>query len=103
MKSAIRSLLAATGLGLASAVFAADQAPAPTVDVTQLPAPVQATLKQEGGRIDRVEQKTESGQTFYNATLSKAGKNYSVRVGSDGKVMEREDMPAQTQQTKQTK
>jgi len=100
MKPTVRSLVAATGVCLASVVFAADQAPAPTVDVTQLPASVQTTLKQEGGRIDRVEQQTESGQTFYNATVSKAGKNYSVRVGSDGKVMKRDEMPAQTQQPK---
>ena len=95
MKYPIRSLVTATGLGLASLVFAADQAPAPTVDVTQLPAPVQTTLKQDGGRIDRVEQQTESGQTFYNATLSKAGKNYTVRVGSDGKVIKRDEMANQ--------
>src|SRR5436190_15800613 len=101
MKSTLRSLLAASGLCLASVAFAADQGqPAPTVDVTQLPAPVQTTLKQEGARIDRVEQQTDSGQTFYNATLSKAGKNYSVRVGSDGKIMKRDDMPAQAQPPK---
>ncbi len=100
MKSTIRALVAAAGLGLASVVFAADQAPAPTVDVTQLPAPVQTTLKQEGARVDRVEQQTESGQTFYNATLSKAGKNYSVRVGSDGKVIKRDEMADQQQKSK---
>jgi hypothetical protein len=99
MKSTLRLLVASTGLCLASAAFAADQGqPAPTVDVTQLPAPVQTTLKQEGARIDRVEQQTDSGQTVYNATLSKAGKNYSVRVGSDGKVMKREESAAGSQQ-----
>lgn len=101
MKSPIRSLVAASGLCFASFVFAADQGqPGPTVDVTQLPAPVQTTLKQEGARIDRVEQQTDSGQTFYNATLSKAGKNYSVRVGSDGKVIKRDEMADQQQKSK---
>src|SRR3982750_2174989 len=100
MKPTVRSLIAATGLGLASVAFAADQGPAPTVDVTQLPPPVQTTLKQEGGRIDGGDQKTESRQTFYNGPPSKAGKNYSVRVDSDGKITQREDMPAPTQQTK---
>ena len=95
MKSTIRSVLVAGGLGFAAVVFAADQARPPTVDVTQLPAPVQTTLKQEGARIDRVEQQTDSGQTIYNATLSKAGKNYSVRVGSDGKVIKRDEMAGQ--------
>jgi hypothetical protein len=99
MKSTLRSLLAASGLCLASVAFAADQGqPAPTVDVTQLPAPVQTTLKQEGARVDKVEQQTDSGQTFYNATLSKAGKNYSLRVGSDGKVVKRDESAAGSQQ-----
>jgi hypothetical protein len=101
MKSAVPSLIAATGLCIASVVFAADQGqPAATVDVTQLPAPVQTTLKQEGARIDKVEQRTESGQTVYNATLSKGGKNYSLRVGSDGKVVNRDEMATPQQKSK---
>ena len=100
MKSIIRSLVAATGLVLSSLLFAADPAPGATVDVTQLPEAVQTTRKQEGARMDRVEQQTDSGQTFYTATLSKAGKNYWVRVGSDGKVIKRDDMAPQTQQPK---
>jgi hypothetical protein len=101
MKSTFRSTVAATGLCLASAVFAADQGqPAPTVDVTQLPAPVQTVLQREGARISKVEQETESGKTLYNATLSKDGKNYSLRVGSDGQIMNREDMADQQQKSK---
>ena len=93
MKFTIRSLVATSGVCLASVVFAADQGqPPPTVDVTQLPAPVQTTLQQEGARISKVEQQTDNGQTVYKATLSKAGKNYSLRLGSDGKVMNREEM-----------
>ena len=101
MKSTFRSIVAATGVCLASAVFAADQEqPAPTVDVTQLPAPVQTTLQREGARISKVEQETESGKTFYDATLSKAGKNYSLRLGSDGQIIKREEMADQQQKSK---
>ena len=97
MKS-FRFLLAAASVFLVSTLYAADQAPpGATLDVTQLPAPVQATLQREGARVDKVEQETEGGKTFYEATLSKAGKNYSVHVGSDGKIIKREGMADEQQ------
>jgi len=101
MKSAFRSAVVITGFCLVSMVFAADQEkPAATLDVTQLPAAVQTALRSEGARIDKVEQSTESGTTSYRAILSKANKNYSLIVGSDGKIIKREEMSDPQQQSK---
>lgn len=98
MNSTFRATMAAAGLCLGSAVFAADQGkPGVTVDVTQLPAPVQAALHSEDARVDQVVQSTESGKTAYRATLSKANKNFLLTVGSDGKIIKREEMAAPQQ------
>lgn len=93
MNSTFRATLAVAGLCFGSLVFAADQEkPGVTVDVTQLPAPVQAALQSENARVDQVVQSTESGKPAYRATLSKANKNYSLTVGNDGKIIKREEM-----------
>jgi uncharacterized membrane protein YkoI len=93
MKLAPHSAAAATCLLLACAAFAAgDQQPGPVLDVKQAPAPVQATLQNEGGRVTKIEQETEGGKTFYEATVSKGGKNYMLHVAEDGNVLTREDV-----------
>jgi len=100
MKPTLRSTVGAASLCLVSVAFAADQGqPAPTVDVKQLPAPVQATLQSEGARVSKVEQQTEGGTTSYEAILSKDGKNYSLHLGADGKIIKREAI-ADEQKTK---
>ena len=101
MKSAFRPATAIVGFCLASMVFAADkEKPAAILDVTQLPAPVQTALRSEGARIDKVEQSTGSGTMSYRATLSKANKNYSLVVGSDGKIIKREEIEDLQQKAK---
>jgi len=100
MKTAITSLAAIAGLCLNSAAFSADQAqpaptgmpsaqPAPTLDVTQLPPAVQATLQREG-RVTKVDEVTENGAKVYEATVSKEGKNYSIHVNRDGTIVTRD-------------
>jgi hypothetical protein len=92
MKRTLSSAAAVACLCLASGAFAADtnQQPGPVLDVKQLPAPVQATLQSEGGRVNKVERETEGGKTYYEASVSKDGKNYMLHVGDDGKVLKRE-------------
>lgn len=93
MKRSLQAAAAAAFLCFASAGFAADnESQGPVVDVTQVPAPVQATLKAEGGRIDKIQQQTEGDRTFYQVTVSKDGKNFSLQVGNDGKVLKRESL-----------
>jgi hypothetical protein len=91
MKKRLYSAIAMATLCFASATFGQDKSqPAPTMDVKQLPASVQTTLQSENARISKVEQQTENGTRFYEATLSKGGKNYVLRVGDDGKVLKRD-------------
>ena len=93
MKRTLYAATAATCFCLASVAFSADeQQPGPVLDVSQVPAAVQATLKKEGGRVDKIEKETESGKTFYEATVSKGGKNYVLHVADNGKILKREDM-----------
>ena len=93
MKCSFHSAAAAACLCFASAAFAADpQAQGPVIDISQVPAPVQVTLKAEKGRIDKIQQETEGGKTFYEATVSRDGKNYSLHVGNDGKILKRESL-----------
>jgi len=91
MKRTFYSAIAAGCLCLTSAAFSADdQQPGPVLDVKQVPAPVQATLKSEGGRVDKIERETSGGKTFYEATVSKDGKNYMLHLADNGKVLKRE-------------
>jgi hypothetical protein len=91
MKISIVSAVAAASLSFAAAAFSADQSqPAPTLDVKQLPAPVQSTLDREGARVAKVQEETENGAKLYEATVSKDGKNYSLHIDSNGQIMKRE-------------
>ena len=92
MKRNLTSAVAAACLCLASGAFAADtnQQAGPVLDVKQLPAPVQATLQSKGGRVNKVERETEGGKSFYEASVSKDGKNDQLHVADDGKILKRE-------------
>ena len=93
MKRTLYAATAATCLCLTCAAFAADdQQPGPVLDVKQAPAPVQATLQKEGGHVTKIERETESGKTFYEATVSKDGKNYLLHLSDNGKILKREAM-----------
>ena len=93
MKYPFHSAAAAACLCFASVAFAADpESQGPVIDISQVPAPVQATLKAEKGRIDKIQQETEGGKTFYEATVSKEGKNYSLHVSDNGKILKRESL-----------
>ena len=92
MKRNLTSAAAVACLCLASGAFAAgtDQQAGPVLDVKQLPAAVQTTLQSEGGRVTKVERETEDGKTYFEASVSKDGKNYLLHVANDGKVLKRE-------------
>ena len=101
MNSMFRATIAVAGLCLGSLVFAADEDKSGvTSDVTKLPAPVQAALRSEEARVDKVVQSTESGMSTYRATLSKANKSYLLTVGSDGKIIKREEIEDLQQKAK---
>ena len=56
------------------------------MDIKQTPAPVQATLHNEGGRVSKIQRETEGGTTFYEATVSKNGKNIFWDANGEEKV-----------------
>ena len=100
MKTSVCSALAVASLCFASTAFSADQPmgqamdeaqqTGPTLDVKQLPAPVQATLDREGGRVTKAQEAKENGSKSYDVTVSKDGKNYSLQVDSNGTIVKRE-------------
>ena len=65
--------------------------------MTQVPAPVKATVDKEsaGGKVDEIEKETEHGRTFYEAEIVKKGKTSYIHVAEDGKVLKRETAAAE--------
>ena len=58
----------------------------------QVPPAVKATFEKEakGGAIGDVVKETEKGKTFYEAQITKKGKDRYVHVNADGKILKRE-------------
>ena len=99
MKTSLCSAITVASLCFASTAFSADPAmsqkmdpaqPAPTLDVKQLPAAVQATLDREGGRVTKAQEGMENGSKSYDVTVSKDGKNYSLQIDDNGTIVKRE-------------
>jgi len=59
------------------------------VALTDCPAPVQATLKREvgSGSITDIDKETEHGKTIYEADAMIDGKNYEIKVNTDGSLI----------------
>ena len=77
-------------LGLASPVlFSAEEENETTMKMSDVPAAVQKTFKEEaaGGRIVRIEKEEDN----YEVVIDKNGKQTGVEVSSDGKVVSRHD------------
>ena len=62
------------------------------MSLEQVPPAVKATFEKEakGGAIGDVVKETEKGKTFYEAQITKKGKDRYVSVREDGKVIKRE-------------
>ncbi len=60
-----------------------------TVKMSDLPAAVQATIKDKAGtnEIEKIEKKTEDGKTIYEAVVEKDGKHWSIEVNEQGKFL----------------
>ena len=87
LKSATAAILAS--LCFMPSAFSGEAGEQP-LQVSELPRPVQTTLQRDGGEVLAVERETEAGQSFYEATLSKDGKRYSLHIADDGKVLKKE-------------
>src|SRR5947207_875246 len=62
------------------------------MSLEQVPPAVKATVEKEakGGTVGEVTKETEKGKTFYEAHISRDGKDQYVHVREDGKVLKRE-------------
>lgn len=59
------------------------------VKMSDLPAAVQTTIKDKAGsnEIEKIEKKTEKGETVYEAVVNKKGKEWSIEVDVNGKFL----------------
>ncbi len=59
------------------------------VKMSDLPAAVQTTIKDKAGsnEIEKIEKKTEKGETVYEAVVNKNGKEWSIEVDANGKFL----------------
>jgi hypothetical protein len=90
MKHIIRVLAVATIMTLGAwAPLFADEENEQTVKMSDLPAAVQTTIKDKAGNneIEKIEKKTEAGQTVYEAVVNKNGKEWSIEVDANGKFL----------------
>jgi hypothetical protein len=90
MKHIVRIVAIATvlTLGAWAPLFAEDENEQ-TVKMSDLPAAVQTTIKDKAGAndIEKIEKKTENGQTVYEAVVEKNGKHWSIEVNEQGKFL----------------
>ena len=65
------------------------------VKLEDCPAPVQATIKAQvgSGKINLIEKILKDGVTYYEAEITKDGKDLEVFIALDGKVMETKVVP----------
>jgi hypothetical protein len=67
--------------------------PHETVQMSDLPAPVQKTVQREakGKTIESLKKETENGKTVYEVALVANGKTQQVEISDTGKVLDRHD------------
>jgi len=82
------ALAAVLALGSWMPLFAGEENEQ-TVKMSDLPAAVQATIKDKAGanEIIKIEKKTEEGKTVYEAVVNKSGKEWSIEVNEKGKFL----------------
>ena len=64
-----------------------------TVNMSDLPAEVQKTIKEKAGsdEIVRIEQETEKGKEVYEAVVKKNGKEWGIQVDASGTYLGKHD------------
>jgi uncharacterized membrane protein YkoI len=69
--------------------LSAEQENEQTVKMSDLPAAVQTTINDKAGnnKIEKIEKKTEDGQTVYEAVVKRSGKEWSIEVDANGKFL----------------
>jgi len=90
MKHIVPLMAIATVLTLGAwTTLSAEEENEQAVKMSDLPAAVQTTIKNKAGsnEIEKIEKKTEDGQTVYEAVVNKSGKEWSIEVNEKGKFL----------------
>ena len=90
MKHIVPTIAVAASLTLGAwTLVYAEEENEETVKMSDLPAAVQTTIKDKAGSnvIEKIEKKTERGQTVYEAVVDKRGKEWSIEVNEQGKFL----------------
>ena len=71
------------------AILSAEEEDEQAVQMSDLPAAVQATIKDKAGtdEIEAIEQKTENGEIVYEAVVNRNGKEWGIEVNEQGKFL----------------
>lgn len=69
-----------------------EKPPEEKVAISQVPAPVKATIEQQalGGGVKEIEKQTKDGKTFYTASVSLNGNDQKLLIGEDGKFINKQ-------------
>ena len=80
----VTALLLTASLGFAAQ--AQDETP---VDMKDLPAEAQSTIKEKAGsdEIVRIAKETRKGKEYYDAVVNRNGKEMAIRVDTNGKFI----------------
>src|SRR6266403_3424074 len=90
MKHIVPAIAVATVLTLGAwTTVSAEEKNEQAVKMSDLPAAVQTTIKDKAGsnEIEKIEKKTEKGETVYEAVVNKNGKEWSIEVDANGKFL----------------
>src|SRR6266540_4085251 len=90
MKYIVRVIAVATVMTLGAwTALSAEEENEQVVKMSDLPAAVQTTIKDKAGtnEIEKIEKKTEDGETVYEAVVNKNGKEWSIEVDANGKFL----------------
>jgi hypothetical protein len=85
-KRLIAAIAVSAGLMLGPAALALEET---TMEMKDLPAPAQTTIKEKAGsdQILRVAKETRKGKECYEAVVNKNGKEMAIRVDASGKFL----------------
>jgi hypothetical protein len=91
MKKIIAAISIAVIGSLACPVLLSAEENEEAVQMKDLPAAVQTTIKDKAGsnEIVKIEKKTEEGKTVYEAVVNKKGKEWSIEVDANGKFLKK--------------
>jgi uncharacterized membrane protein YkoI len=90
MKHIVPIIAVATVLTLGAwTPLSAEEEKEEIVQMSSLPEAVQKTIKDKAGsnEIEKIEKKTEKGETVYEAVVNKNGKEWSIEVDANGKFL----------------